>query len=73
MGGTRVSSCEWTTRLFISGNMLFIVFSFPKRNSAGIFYFCRRGSRERLSSLETFVLYFYFCCWAFFNLEEGTE
>lgn len=47
MGGTKVSSCKWTTRLFTSDNVLFTVFSIPKRNSAGIFYFCRKGSRER--------------------------
>lgn len=47
MGGTKVASCEQTTRLFTFDKVLFAVFSIPKRNSAGIFYFCRKGSRER--------------------------
>lgn len=76
MGDTRVSSCRWTTRLFTSDNVLFLVFSIPKRNSAGMFYFCRRSSGKRkggsllrtLYFIFTFVVYFFLFGWVFLSL-----
>lgn len=49
----------------------------PRRCSAGRFVFFlflkgRQQGKERLSSLGNFLLYFYFC-FCFFNLEEGTD
>lgn len=70
-------SVDHHSRLFTSRTVCYTEFSVPGDVlQAGLLFFLflkgRQQGKERLSSLGNFLLYFYFC-FCFFNLEEGTD